>query len=108
MDNDHFPDFNALAALYQRDPQAFEDFRRRKLREAVDSAPSRYRQTLENLLYKIEQARSGSPLEAATAASLLMCESVERLCDAWGKTRLAVADLQAKLLIERVRNPRQT
>jgi len=104
----NFPDFDALAALYRRDPQAFEDFRRNTLREAVDRAPSRYRHALENLLQKIEQARKGSPLEAATAASLLMCESVERLCDAWGKTQLAVADLQTALLIERVRKRRET
>lgn len=99
------PEFDALSALYQNDPQAFEDFRRHALREAIEQAPPRHRPALEALLERMEQARqaASSPMEAAVAAAHMMRDSVARLCEAWVDTQHAVAGLQTALLIARLR-----
>lgn len=99
------PDFDALVALYQQDPQAFEDFRRQVLRDAVDHAPRCHQPSLNSLLDKIEEARdlAQSPFEAAAIASRMMRDSAERLLDAWEDVQEATAGLQAAVLIERVR-----
>ena len=52
--NTPLPDFDVLVALYRHDPEAFEDFRRHVLREAVDCAPACHRPALERLLESIE------------------------------------------------------
>jgi len=102
------PDFDVLVALYKHDPEAFEDFRRHVLRQAIDSAPLQHRASLEKLLISIEEARSrvGTPMEAAALASQMMQESVRRLCDAWADAYEAAAGLQANLIIERLRDKR--
>ena len=102
------PDFDVLVALYKHDPEAFEDFRRHVLRQAIDSAPLRHRPTLEKLLVSIEESRSrvSTPMEAAALASQMMQESARRLCDAWTDAYEAVAGLQTTLIIERLRDKR--
>lgn len=99
------PDFDALMALYQRDPQQFEAFRRQALREAIDHAPSVHRPALDGLLDKIEVAReaAATPMDAAIAASRMMRESAERLLDAWEDAHEEIAGLQAAVLIDRMR-----
>ncbi|MGE5622588.1 MAG: DUF3135 domain-containing protein [Bacillota bacterium] len=99
------PDFDELMALYQRDPQGFEDFRRQVLRDAVDRAPSAHRPALDGLLGRIEQARASaaSPMDAALIASRMMRESAEQLLDAWEDVHEEIAGLQAAVVIERMR-----
>ncbi|GAB3542298.1 hypothetical protein GCM10027343_14040 [Noviherbaspirillum agri] len=99
------PDFDVLAALHRQDPEALETFRKHVLREAVDSAPPVHRPSLEQLLTQIESAREAAetPIEAATVAFRMMCDSVERLQHGWEQALDAVADLQAAVIIERVR-----
>lgn len=100
----NLPEFDTLRALYRDDPEAFENFRRHALREAIDQAPLRHRPALEALLEKMERARqaASSPMEAATVAWHMMSDSVEQLCNAWGETQHAVAGLQTTLLIARL------
>jgi len=99
------PDFDALVRLHRHDPHAFEEMRRTMLRAAVDAAPPEHRPALEQLLARIESARAdaASPADAAHDAFQMMCESVERLHDAWDSARHAAAELQAAYLIEQAR-----
>ncbi|HEY8609209.1 MAG TPA: DUF3135 domain-containing protein [Noviherbaspirillum sp.] len=99
------PDFDALLAIHREDPEAFEHFRRHLLREAVDAAPPAHRQSLEELLVRIEAARASArdPVEAAAIAFRLMRASVERLQDSWDHALLAVSGLQARVAIEQAR-----
>lgn len=99
------PDFDVLTALYRQDPEALENFRRHLLRDAVDAAPLAHRPSLEQLLIRIESVRqtAATPMEAAVLAFRMMCESVERLHQGWDHALHSVADLQAALIIERLR-----
>lgn len=99
------PDFDSLAALHRQDPEALEIFRRHVLREAVDAAPAAHRPSLEQLLMQIESAREAAetPMDAATVAFRMMCDSVERLQHGWEQALDSIADLQAALVIERLR-----
>lgn len=99
------PDFDTLMALHQTDPEAFEQFRRKILREAVDEAPAAHRPALERLLSRIETARehAATPMDAVIAASRMMHDSVGQLQQAWHDAEHAIAGLQATCLIERVR-----
>jgi hypothetical protein len=100
------PDFDVLMALHQRDPEAFEEFRRRLLREAVEYAPPVHHPALERLLRRIEEARktAATPMEAALIASRMMQESLSMLHNTWEEALHAVAGLQTALLIERMRS----
>lgn len=106
--NTPLPDFDVLVALYRHDPAALEDFRRHMLRQAVDAAPLQHRASLETLLEQIEIARASadSPLDAAITAFRMMQESVDRLQGGWDLAREAVAELQAALIIDRLRQQR--
>jgi hypothetical protein len=104
------PDFDVLVALHQREPEAFEAFRRHMLQQAIDVAPPMHRPALEQLLRRIEEERANaaSPFDAATRAMRMMVESVERLHNAWDHAREAVAGLQAAIIIERLRAERRS
>lgn len=97
------PDFDTLVALHRDSPEAFEQLRRQLLAEAVEAAPVQHRPALENVLVRIEEARSAAatPMEAAIIASRLMHESVGSLAIAWKQAQSSLAGLQAALLIER-------
>lgn len=99
------PEFDVLVSIAQQDPEAFENFRRRLLREAVDEAPPEHRESLEQLLVRIEDARSEatSPAEAAGIAFRMMTDSVAQLQDGWEQALDAMAGLQTALLLERLR-----
>lgn len=103
--NIRLPEFDMLAALHRDDPEALEIFRRRVLREAVDSAPAAYRSSLEQLLQRIEAAHqaAATPVEAAAVAFRMMGESVERLQDGWEQVRQAVAELHTAALLAQLR-----
>lgn len=103
--NTNLPDFDVLLAIHREDPDALEQFRRHLLRDAVDSAPEAHRKSLEDLLLRIEKARSEArdPVDAAAIAFRMMRDSVNRLQETWGDALHAVAGLQAGVLIERMR-----
>lgn len=100
-----FPDFDTLVRLHQQDPRAFDDARRALLRSAVEDAPPQHRATLEELLERIEALhdQAETPEEAAQGAFRMMCESVDRLREAWDCARYATAELQAAIVIEQAR-----
>jgi hypothetical protein len=99
------PDFDTLRALYQDDPEAFEQFRTKVLRDALDSAPPAHHPSLEKLLRSIEQRReaAATPLEAVISASRAMQDAMEQLLSGWAQTRVAAAEWQAGVIIERLR-----
>ena len=99
------PDFDILVALYQHDPEAFEEFRRHLLRQAVNHAPKEHRPSLEKLLVRIEEerARAETPMDALRSANRMLQESMEQLMDGWEQACNAAAGLQTALLIEKVR-----
>lgn len=99
------PDFDVLVALHRHDPSALEDFRRHVLRKAVDCAPLAHRASLEQLLERMETARAaaGSPMEAAMIAFRMMQDSVEKLHGSWEQALEAAAELQAAVVIARLR-----
>lgn len=103
--NKLLPNFDNLIALYQADPQSFEQTRRRILLQAIDEAPAEHRSSLEALLEKIESVRHeiDNPVEAAAEAFHLMCNSVSTLCGAWDQASMAAAEWQAAFVIERAR-----
>ena|SRR5690606_39216521 len=98
---DQLPDFDTLMAMYQHDPEAFENYRRRLLREAIDSAPDVHRADLESLLDRIEQARDSakSPEEAARVAFNMMNDSVQKLSHGWKRAHYMIAGVQTDLAI---------
>lgn len=100
-----FPDFDALVELHRHDPQSFEEVRRAMLRAAVDEAPDEHKPALEQLLVRIEnmRAQAATPGEAVQDAFRMMCDSVDRLRDAWDLARHAAAEWQTTLLIEKVK-----
>jgi hypothetical protein len=100
------PDFDVLMSLYRHDPEAFEEFRKHVLREAIDNAPPAHRPALEQVLSRIETARlaAATPMEGALIAFRMMGESLGMLTSAWEEAgRHAVAELQTSLIIERLR-----
>ena len=99
------PDFDALMKLYKEDPEAFEEFRRHLLWEAVGRAPQEQRPALELLMKKIEAAReaAASPVEAMLIAFRMMQESLAQLKTGFEKAHYALAELQTTLILERVR-----
>lgn len=101
------PDFDELAALHRRDPQAFEALRARLLDETVRAAPAEHRPALEQVRARIDIARrsAATPFEAALIASRMMQQSVGRLLAAWKQVRYAAADMQTTLLLRRFRLP---
>ena len=103
--NVHLPDFDVLLAIHRDDPEALEQFRRHLLREAVDAAPPAHRPSLEKLLLRIEEARAQAtdPRDAAVIAFRLMHESVDRLQESWNEALHAVAGMQTRILLERLR-----
>ena len=99
------PDFDILVTLHRENPEEFERLRRKLLTEAVEAAPVQHRPALENVLVRIEEARSkaATPMEAAVIASRMMQESVGSLAVAWKQAQSRLAGLQTALLIERCR-----
>lgn len=102
---DQVPDFDTLVAMHRHDPDGYENYRRRILRQAVDSAPNVHRADLEDLLVRIEQARNSAatPEEAARIAFDMMNDSVKRLNRSWKRAHYAVAGVQAQLALLKAR-----
>lgn len=100
------PDFDALVALYKEDPEAFEEFRRHLLLDAVGRAPKEQRPALESVLKQIEAAResASSPIESMLIAFRMMQDSLTRLKNSWENAQYALAELQTALIIERLRH----
>jgi hypothetical protein len=102
---DRLPDFDTLAAMYRHDPEGYENYRRRILRQAVDSAPNLHRADLEQLLVRIEQARNqaATPEEAARIAFDMMNDSVRQLNRTWKRAHHAIAGVQTELALLKAR-----
>jgi hypothetical protein len=102
------PDFDALVALNQRDPAAFDELRKQLLDDAVNSAPEYHRPALKRVLERIEATResSATPMEAAVAASRLMQESLGTLLVCWKQAQFRMSGLQATTLIDRIQQRR--
>ncbi|TCS34722.1 uncharacterized protein DUF3135 [Paucimonas lemoignei] len=99
------PDFDMLVSLHEHDPEAFEALRRHLLWDAVRAAPVEHQPSLERLLARIEATRAsaGSPAQAANQAFEMMAESLKELRESWHQACHSLSELQARLLIERVR-----
>lgn len=98
------PDFDALVALNERDPAAFEQLRRQLLDDAVSTAPAHHRPALARVLERIEASRreAASPMESTIAASRMMQESLGTLLVCWKQAQFRMAGLQATSLVERI------
>lgn len=99
------PEFDVLVRLHDSDPEAFETYRRKLLRQAVNAAPTHHRPALEELLEVIEIRRAGvgDPIEAAAAAFQMMRQSVSQLQDAWRIGLEAASRAQVDALLLRLR-----
>lgn len=104
MSANRLPEFDILMAFYQRDPKAYEEFRKKLLDDAVAAAPVKQHAALKRTLYKIELARqaAGTPLEAAISAHQLMRESIAQLRDSLKRLHHLTSDMQASLLIGKI------
>ena len=98
-------DFDALQALYQHNPCAFEALRHQILDDAIAAAPASLRPELSQTLHHIEVARqeAATPLEAAVVACRMMLESCDKLQGAWSLLQYEVARLQTIVVLERVK-----
>ena len=78
MNGHHDLDFDALCALAQHDPAAFESHRARVIQAAIERAPAGRRQRLHRLQWRVDQVRrrSATPLAACISLSDMMWESV--------------------------------
>lgn len=99
------PDFDTLVSLHTDDPEAFEHFRSKLLKEALDCAPREQQPALEELLVGMERRRNAAatPVEAAIAASRAMQDAVEQLVSGWAQVRNAAAEWQTAVILERLR-----
>jgi hypothetical protein len=70
--------FEQWADLAERDPNAFEEARRRVLQSLIDSAPSAQRRRLQGLQWRIdaERERAPNPLVACMKISRMMWDKV--------------------------------
>ena len=91
-------DFDRMAALAQRDRQAFEAERIRLLREAIDARPE-MKARGEQTLLRIEATRdvATDPLESALLASRLMWMALEELRQALNCGIAAIAIEKARI-----------
>lgn len=103
--NVKLPKFDTLVALYRKDPAAYDDFRKKFLDDEIAAASPQHRAALQHTLSRIERARetAKTPLEAATAAYTMMCESAVQLKAEIGKLHYLTAGMQASIIIEGVR-----
>lgn len=101
----HLPNFDVLMSLYKENPEAFEEFHKHVLQEAVERTPPKQRPALDLILKQIEAAHgaASSPIEATLLAFKLMQESLVQLQGSWEETQYALAELNTSLVIERVR-----
>lgn len=99
------PAFETLVALHEKDPAAYDEFRRQLLQSCIDSAPEIHRPGLELLRDRMDLARAeaASPIEAAAAASRLMVDSCVRLRAAMVPLANASAGLQTAVLLSKFR-----
>jgi hypothetical protein len=108
--NVKLPKFDTLVALYQKDPAAYEDFRKQFLNDEIAAASPQHHAALRHTLHRIEAARAQAktPLEAAIAAYTLMCESTLHLRAELNNLHYFTCGLQASAIIESVRQDSRT
>jgi hypothetical protein len=105
LNSEKLPTFDALVAFHQRDPLGYEQFRTEMLSNAINAAPPRIRPSLSRTLDTINAVRQKkTPLEAASFAFSLMCESLDELKDALHEFNAASAELQAIIIVENLKH----
>jgi hypothetical protein len=87
LNSEKLPTFDALVAFHQRDPLGYEQFRTEILSNAVNA---------------VRQKKT--PLEAASFAFSLLCESLDELKDALHEFNAASAELQAIIIVENLKH----
>lgn len=99
------PDFDALMALHQADPNAYEILRKKLLDECVAGAPLAFQAAARSLLIRIDLVRSQNtdPLEAAMAAARMMIDSVTELQLPMMELLEELASFQTAMLMNRMR-----
>lgn len=105
LTNFKLPGFDALVALYQKDPLEYEQFRVEVLRQAVAAAAPKHRPALERTIQSIEEARRAAktPLDAVVVAHSLMCGSLTELQDALHRLHFIGAEMQTILIVDRLK-----
>lgn len=74
-------DFDEWVALYQTDPDAFEEKRKIAIAKVIDSAPVSMQPRLKGLMFQIdtERKKAKTPLESCINISSLMWEKFDEL-----------------------------
>lgn len=74
-------DFDAWMALYQSDPEEFEQCRSKLIQSVIDSAPRHHRRRLEGLQFQIdmERRRTDSPMKSCLRISSMMWEMLYKM-----------------------------
>ena len=100
-------DFDALVALHQQDPAAFEQFRTTLLQDFIASAPPEHQSALTHLKAQTDALResAASPLEAAAAATSLMTCSAAKLTAQFEGLLQECANNQTLHLMQKLRQP---
>ena len=103
--NVQLPKFDTLVALYQKDPKAYDAFRKKFLDDEIAAAPPQHRAALRHTLSRIEIAReqAKTPLEAAVNAYTMMFDSALQLRAEIRKLHYLTTGMQASLVIESAR-----
>lgn len=77
--------FDELLLLHQRDPDAFEAYRKGIIEDFISMVPEERQQKLRQLQWKIDGVRRKhhNPMGATIALHRMMLESINDLCDLW-------------------------
>ena len=88
-------DFDAWMALYQSDPEEFEQRRAILIQSVIDSAPRHYQRRLKGLQFQIdmERRRTDSPLKSCLRISSMMWDMFDQMrADQWRKKHPQILD----------------
>ena len=74
-------DFDEWMALYEADPEAFEQRREQLIRTTIESAPDQHQRRLNGLQFQIdmERRRADSPLQSCMRISSMMWERFDEM-----------------------------
>ena len=73
--------FDAWRALYEQDPEAFEQERAKMIENTISAAPEQHQRRLRGLMFQIEAKRQAakSPMDACVQISNMMWDQFEQL-----------------------------
>lgn len=74
-------DFDAWMALYESDPEEFEQRRASLIQSVIDSAPRHYQRRLKGLQFQIdmERRRTDSPMQSCLRLSSMMWDMFDQM-----------------------------